>query len=97
MEYNDGTKYEGEWNNDKQHGKGIFTASPSSNNHNLILIKYEGDFINDKKKEKELLFIQMVINMMENGKIINNMEEVLLIIHLVENMKGIGQKENLMD
>ncbi len=52
MEYNDGTKYEGEWNNDKQHGKGTFTASPSSNNHNLILIKYEGDFVNDKKEGK---------------------------------------------
>ena len=51
MEYNDGTKYEGEWNNDKQHGKGIFRAIPTNNNH-LMLIKYEGDFVNDKKEGK---------------------------------------------
>ena len=52
MEYNDGSKYDGEWNNDKQYGKGIFTKSLSSNNINLTLIKYVGDFVNDKKEGK---------------------------------------------
>ena len=52
MEYNDGTKYDGEWNNDKQYGKGVFTVSNTSNNHNLILMRYEGDFVNDKKEGK---------------------------------------------
>ena len=52
MEYNDGSKYEGEWNNDKRHGKGILTSTPSNNNQNLILIRYEGDFVNDKKEGK---------------------------------------------
>jgi len=40
--YEDGDTNEGEWNNDKRHGKGILTSTPSNNNHNLILIRYEG-------------------------------------------------------
>ena len=50
-----------------------------------------------KKKEKELPYNQMEINTKENGKIINNMEEVLLLILLEEDMKGIGQMANLME
>ena len=52
MEYNDGSKYEGELNNDKQYGKGVFTKKISNNNINLILIKYVWDFVNDKKEGK---------------------------------------------
>ena len=47
MYYNNGSKYEGQWKNDKKHGKGIFT-SQYYNNPNLIGIKYEGEFSNDK-------------------------------------------------
>ena len=50
MEYKDGSRYEGEWNNDKQYGKGIFTKNISNNNINLTLVKYIGDFVNDKKE-----------------------------------------------
>ena len=50
MEYNDGSKYEGEWKNDKQYGKGTFTANIANNNLYLILHKYVGDFINDKRE-----------------------------------------------
>ena len=47
MYYKNGSKYEGEYKNDKKQGKGIFT-SQNYNNPNLIGIKYEGEFNNDK-------------------------------------------------
>ena len=47
MYYKNGSKYEGQWKNDKKHGKGIYT-SQNYNNPNLIGIKYEGEFNNDK-------------------------------------------------
>ena len=47
MNYKNGGKYEGQWRNDKRHGKGIF-ISQNYNNPKLIGIKYEGEFNNDK-------------------------------------------------
>ena len=45
MCYNDGSRYEGDWKNDKKQGKGIIFYNNGS--------RYEGDWKNDKKKEKE--------------------------------------------
>ena len=47
MNYKNGGKYEGQWKNDKRHGKGVF-ISQNYNNPNLMGIKYEGEFNNDK-------------------------------------------------
>ena len=47
MNYKDGSKYEGQWKDDKRHGKGVFT-SMNYNNPNLAGIKYEGEFNNDR-------------------------------------------------
>ena len=47
MYYKNGSKYEGQWRNDKKHGKGVF-ISQNYNNPKLIGIKYEGEFNNDK-------------------------------------------------
>ena len=47
MYYKNGSKYEGQWKNDKKHGRGVF-ISQNYNNPKLIGIKYEGEFNNDK-------------------------------------------------
>ena len=47
MYYKNGSKYEGQWRNDKKHGRGVF-ISQNYNNPKLIGIKYEGEFNNDK-------------------------------------------------
>jgi hypothetical protein len=39
--WSDGRKYEGEWKNNKMHGKGTFTWSDGR--------KYVGEYIEDKK------------------------------------------------
>jgi hypothetical protein len=39
--YEDGSKYEGEWKNGKQHGRGVYYRSNGT-------IAYEGDFKNGK-------------------------------------------------
>ena len=47
MKYKNGSKYEGQWKNDKRHGKGIYTTQ-NYNNPNYAGILYEGEFNNDK-------------------------------------------------
>jgi hypothetical protein len=47
MHYKNGSKYEGQWKNDKKQGKGVFT-SQNYNNPNMIGIKYKGQFNNGK-------------------------------------------------
>ena len=49
MIYNSGSKYEGQWKDNKKHGKGIYY---SYNKNNNIGIKYEGEFNNDKFEGK---------------------------------------------
>ena len=47
MKYNKGEKYDGEWKNDKRHGKGVF-ISQNYNTPGLTGIKYVGEFNHDK-------------------------------------------------
>ena len=48
MIYNNGSKYEGQWRNDKKNGKGIFFSSHYFDCKNKVGMKYEGEFLNDK-------------------------------------------------
>ena len=48
MIYNNGAKYEGEWKDNKKHGKGIFISSHYLNCENNPGLKYDGEFFNDK-------------------------------------------------
>ena len=64
--YNDnGAKYIGEMKNGLKEGKGILFYDK---NNEKKRIKYEGDFKNDKEKEKELCIGIMVIDIKEIGK-----------------------------
>jgi len=48
MIYNNGAKYEGEWKDNKKHGKGVFISSHYLNCENNPGLKYEGEFFDDK-------------------------------------------------
>ena len=48
MFFDNGAKYEGQWKNDKKHGKGVFTSSHYFDCKNFVGMKYEGDFKDDK-------------------------------------------------
>ena len=48
MIFNNGAKYEGQWKNDKKHGKGVFTSSHYFDCKNNVGMKYEGEFKEDK-------------------------------------------------
>ena len=48
MIYNNGAKYEGEWKDNKKHGKGIFISSHYLNCETKPGLKYEGEFSYDK-------------------------------------------------
>jgi hypothetical protein len=50
MTYNDGSKYDGQWKNDKKKGRGIFISSHY--NDDTFGIRYEGEFNNDKFEGK---------------------------------------------
>ena len=47
MKYKNGSIYEGQWKNDKRHGRGLYTTQ-NYNNPNVKGILYEGEFNNDK-------------------------------------------------
>jgi len=48
MTYNDGSKYDGQWKNDKKKGRGIFISSLYNNDDDDAFgIRYEGEFNND--------------------------------------------------
>ncbi|MBR4244251.1 MAG: hypothetical protein IKQ14_02515, partial [Candidatus Methanomethylophilaceae archaeon] len=47
MKYRNGSIYEGQWKNDKRHGRGLY-ATQNYNNPNIKGILYEGEFNNDK-------------------------------------------------
>ena len=48
MFFDNGAKYEGQWKNDKKHGKGVFTSSHYFDCKNFVGMKYEGEFKDDK-------------------------------------------------
>ena len=51
--YSDGSKYVGEWNDGKRHGKGVFTKSNASTNLSpgelIVISTYEGEWKDDSK------------------------------------------------
>ena len=47
MTYKDGSKYDGQWKNDKKKGRGIFISSLYNDDDDNFGIKYEGEFNND--------------------------------------------------
>ena len=95
MKYKGGNEYNGDWKKDKKEGKGAFIYKSGSkyegsfkNNvkdGNGVFYykngdKYQGEFKNGAKAGKGVKFLQMVINMMVNGKKMNLMVKVFFII-----------------
>ena len=51
MNFSNGDKYNGKWNNDKRYGPGIYTYSNGE--------KYDGEWINDKKQGKGICIVKV--------------------------------------
>ena len=55
-----GAFYEGSWKNDMKNGHGSFKWPDRSS--------FTGNWVNNLKKVKEFIFMQMVMNIMESGR-----------------------------
>ena len=84
IKYNNGSriKYIGQVLNGVPEGKGIMYWDNGD--------RYEGEWKNEKKMEKELIIIAMVKDMKVIGSMVKGKEKELIIGKMVKNMKGNG-------